>query len=189
MRVSGYLKSPGIDGYGARFFKDSWETVKFDLVNAVNDFFYHETLFKAFNATVVTLIRKHGEARTVKDYRPIAGCIIVYKVILKILTTRLGKVIADIVNHSQAAFIRGQQIHNHILLAYELIKCYSQKGGTPWCMIQIDLQKSYDMVNWDALKTIMKELGVANQFVGWVMLTITYVTYKFNINGYRTTPF
>ncbi|CAK8532778.1 unnamed protein product [Lathyrus sativus] len=143
----GDLKSPGIDGYGARFFKGSWETIKFDVVTTVQDFFRHDRLFKAFNGNVVTLIPKHCDAQSIKDYRPIAGCTTVYKIISKILTTRLGKVISDIVHNSQAAFVPGQQIHNHILLAYELIKGYTRKGGTLRCMLQIDLQKAYDMVN------------------------------------------
>ncbi|CAK8536134.1 unnamed protein product [Lathyrus sativus] len=180
------LKSPRIDGYGACFFKGSWETIKFDVVTAVQDFFRHDRLFKAFNGIVVTLIPKHYDAQSIKDYRPIAGCTTVYKIISKILTTRLGNVIGDIVHNSQAAFVPGQQIHNHILLAYELIKGYTRKGGTPRCMLQIDLQKAYDMVNWDALECIMKEIGIPTQFSRWIMITVTSVTYKFNINEYHT---
>ncbi|CAK8537113.1 unnamed protein product [Lathyrus sativus] len=137
----GDLKSPGINGYGARFFKGSWETIKSDVVNAVQDFLCHERLFKTFNSSVVMLIPKHYDAQSIKDYRPIAGCTIVYKIISKILTTRLGKVIGDVVYHSQAAFVSGQQIHNHILLAYALIKGYTRKGGTPRCMLKLIFKK------------------------------------------------
>ena len=42
------------------------------------------------------------------------------------------------------------------------------------------------MVNWDALECFMKEIGIPNQFVRRVMLTVTSVTYKFNINGHHT---
>lgn len=70
-----------------------------------------------------------------------------------------------IINKSQAAFVAGQDIHNHIHLAYELIKGYDRKSGSPRCMFQIDLQKAYDMVHWDALETIMKEMGFPNVFV------------------------
>lgn len=63
-----------------------------------------------------------------------------------ILTNRLGKVLSSIINPCQAAFVPEQQIHNRILLAYELIKGYSRKLGTPRCMMQLDLQKAYDMV-------------------------------------------
>ncbi|XP_058767313.1 uncharacterized protein LOC131640989 [Vicia villosa] len=65
-----------------------------------------------------------------------------------IMTQRLGKILPTIVGANQAAFIPGQVIHNHILMAFELMRGYTWKGGTPRCMLQLDLQKAYDMVEW-----------------------------------------
>jgi hypothetical protein len=135
----GDLKSPGIDGYGARFFKASWDTIANDLIAAVHEFFNKNVLYRAFNETVVTLIPKHPAAKTVKEFRPIAGCSTFYKIISKILTDRLGRVLSSIISPSQAAFVPGQKIHNHILLAFELLKGYNRHDGTPRCMIQLDL--------------------------------------------------
>ncbi|XP_058775224.1 uncharacterized protein LOC131649480 [Vicia villosa] len=129
------LKAPGLDGYGAHFFKHSWSIIKTDLI--------------------VPLI----------------------------LTARLGQVIGSIVQYNQAAFIPGQQIHNHILLAFEPLKGYTRKGGTPCCMIMIDLQKACDMVDWTALECITQEVGLPHQFIKWIMLTVSTVSYRFNING------
>ena len=91
--------------------------------------------------------------------------------------------IQDIVHTSQAAFVPGQVIHNHILLATELMKGYTRKGRTPRCMMQIDLQKAYDMVDWGALEGVLTEFGLPKKFIGWVMKVITTVNYRFNING------
>ena len=77
----GDLKALGIDGYGAKFFKNSWHIVKKDFIAAMNEFFEKGTLLKVFNSTLVTLIPKSITAKTVKDYRPIAGCSTFYKVI------------------------------------------------------------------------------------------------------------
>lgn len=64
-----------------------------------------------------------------------------------------------------------------------LHKGYDRKNGTPRCIFQIDLQKAYDMVHWDALENIMKEMRFPNQFVLWVMNLVKSVSYIFNING------
>lgn len=87
----GDLKAPGEDGYGAKFFKVCWSFIKKDVIAAVMEFFDHNRLYKPFNKTVVTLIPKNDDAKCVKDYRPIAGCTAFYKIISKILTTRLGE--------------------------------------------------------------------------------------------------
>ncbi|XP_058786091.1 uncharacterized protein LOC131660760 [Vicia villosa] len=47
---------------------------------------------------MVTLIPKKEEARTIRDYRPVSCCSTPYKIISKILTYRLGKVIGSIIN-------------------------------------------------------------------------------------------
>lgn len=50
-------------------------------------------------------------------------------------------------------------------------------------MMQLDLQKAYDMVDWTALETIMKELDLPGKFITWIMNIVTTVSYVFNING------
>ncbi|XP_058759182.1 uncharacterized protein LOC131632454 [Vicia villosa] len=111
------LTAPGIDGYGAKFFKSSWNIIKIDLCMAVKDFFENGRLYRVVNNTVVTIIPKNA-----------AAC--------------------SIVNVSQAAFIPGQHIQDHIMLAYELIRGYSAKNGPPRCMIQMGIKKAYDSVDW-----------------------------------------
>jgi hypothetical protein len=53
-------------------------------------------------------------------------------------------------------------------------------------MMQLDLQKAYDTVDWFALQHILREIGLPNQFIQWVMLGVTSVSYKFNIHGRYT---
>lgn len=106
--------------------------------------------------------------------------------ISKILTARLGSVLSSIISKSQAAFVPGQKIHNHILLAAELKKGYNRNNGTPRCMIQLDLQKAYDMVDWRSLERIFQEVGLPRLFVSWIMTTVTTVSYIFKINGAYT---
>ncbi|CAK8530761.1 unnamed protein product [Lathyrus sativus] len=179
----GDLKAPGLDGYGAKFFKTIWTTIKTDVIAAIKKYFEIGKIYKAFNSVVVSLIPKGQNSCEIKDYRPIVVCTTFYKIISKILTDRLGSVIPSVVNHNQAAFIPGQNIHNHIMLATGLIKDYTRKGGTPRIMMQIDLQKAYDMVNWRALECIMKEMGFPNKFIQLTMLGITTLSYSFNIMG------
>lgn len=53
------LKSSGLDGFGARFFKSIWNIVKDDLVVVVMEFFLgKKRLYRAFNYIVVSLIPK-----------------------------------------------------------------------------------------------------------------------------------
>ena len=143
----GDLKALRVDGYGAKFFKTNWSIIKDDLIAAIKELCKGKNLYRAFNNIVVTLISKHFEVKNIKDYKHITDCTTFYKIISKILTARLGGVLGSIINQCQAAFVPGQKIHNRIMLAFELLKGYSRKGGTPRCIIQLDLQKAYDMMD------------------------------------------
>lgn len=99
---------------------------------------------------------------------------------------RLSRVMGSIVHHSRSAFLPGHHIHDHILLADELIRGYSRKSGAPKCMLQLDLQKAYDIMDWNALQQILKEIGLPNKFIRWIMLAVTSMSYKFNIQGQYT---
>ncbi|XP_058760304.1 uncharacterized protein LOC131633624 [Vicia villosa] len=138
-------KSSGIDGFNAKLFKHCWHFMKVNVIVAVNEFFRTGVIRKNFNKIVVTLIPKGDHAKSINDFRHIAGCTIFLKIISKILTARMRFVLPSVINKNQAAFVAGQDIHNHIHLAYELLKGYDRKKGTPRCMFQINLQKAYDM--------------------------------------------
>ncbi|XP_050908374.1 uncharacterized protein LOC127121998 [Lathyrus oleraceus] len=92
----------------------------------------------------------------------------------------------NIINQSQASFIPGKNICDHILLAYEMICGYSRKGGTPRCILQLDIQKSYDIVDWYVLENILKEFGFPKRFTRWVVVVVSIVSYRFNIRGVHT---
>ncbi|CAK8532031.1 unnamed protein product [Lathyrus sativus] len=157
--------APGIDGFGAKFFKASWDIIKEDLGKAVREFFGSSCLLNAMNCTLVTLIPKVNNATMIKDYRPISCCTTLYKVISKIMANRLSKVLNSIIDNSQAAFVPGNHIQDHILLAFELIKGYNTNGAPPRCMIQMGLQKANDTIEWCALEAIMKEMSFPQKFI------------------------
>ncbi|XP_019429404.1 PREDICTED: uncharacterized protein LOC109337009 [Lupinus angustifolius] len=173
----GESKAPGIDGYNSHFFKTAWDIVKDDVWKAVDEFFKWKRLYPAIKCTLVTMLPKTNDATTMKDMRPISCCTTIYKVISKILTTRLGRVINHVVDESQSAFVPGKVIHDNILLAQELVRGYMRKGISPRCMLQMDIQKAYYTVEWDALESIMIELGFPHQ---GDLISVKLLMQKFN---------
>ena len=152
-------KAPGLDGFNAVFFKKTWHIIKADVYADILDFFDKAICYKPINCTSVTLVPKITQAITAKDFRPIACCTVVYKMISKILTARLQQVIIEVVDYAQAGFIPGRQIIDNILLATELIKGYSRSHMSPRCVIKVDIKKAYASLEWSYLELLIKELG------------------------------
>ena len=182
-------KAPGVDGYNAFFFKHTWKIIKDDIIEAVKSFFTTGKLLKDFNCTLVSLIPKGQNPKTVKEYRPIACCTVLYKIISKVLTNRLHGVMQNNICDSQAGFIPGRKIADNIVLAHELVKAYTRKHISPRSMLKIDLQKAYDSVEWDYLEQVMFGLGFPEMFVQWIMKCVKIVNYSIVVNGQTSQSF
>ena len=77
----GVDKAPGPDGYSSLFFKQAWDTMGADFTTAILKFFSLGQILKQINHSVIALIPKSKDVDKVKDFRPIACCNVVYKVI------------------------------------------------------------------------------------------------------------
>ncbi|KAL0442249.1 UNVERIFIED_CONTAM: hypothetical protein Sradi_0163800 [Sesamum radiatum] len=145
------------DGFSSGFFKASWAVTGEDVCHAVMEFFNHDRLLKQLNATLITLIPKVQ------------------------LPTKL--VLEKLVDNCQNAFVPGRSISNNVLLAQELLSGYNQKKLPPRCTIKVDLQKAYDMVNWDYLLAVLRLFRFPNRFILWVEQCITTASFSISLNG------
>jgi len=147
-------KAPGPDGFNANFFQKNWDIVKDDVVQAMLSFFRTGRLLKQVNHTFLILIPKSNEAGSLSDYRAISCCNVIYKLISKILSNRLKKVVGELISPNQHAFLKGRQIGDCSLLAHELIRDFNKVLGKRAC-IKVDLQKAFDSINWEFVYFIM----------------------------------
>ena len=137
-------KAPGLDGYTALFFKSAWPIVGEDVTKAVQFFFQTNTLYTAFNATIVALVPKYNNPNIMRDFRPISCCSVVYKCITKILANRLQKHLPCLIGKNQSAFTKGKSILDNIFMAQEVVRGYGRSTLSLRCVIKIDIQKAFD---------------------------------------------
>lgn len=82
-------KAPSPDGFTAEFFQAIWSFMKKDIVNAVEESRCNKRMHPAWNATFLALIPEVEKVDEPHDFRPIALCNVIYKILAIIMVKRL----------------------------------------------------------------------------------------------------
>ena len=125
----GPLKAPGPDGFAARFFQRNWEVLRDEVIGAVRNFFEVGVMPEGTNVTAIVLIPKKDQAGTLKDFRPISLCNVIYKIVSKCLANRLRSILHDIISPTQSAFIPGRLIFDNDVVAFECMHSIQKIQG------------------------------------------------------------
>lgn len=177
-------KSPGPDGMSPIFYKKFWNIVCTYVVHDILGFFGGNRMNKAVNHTFLALIPKRTAANLVDQFRPIALCNVIYKIVMKIIATRLKHVLNSIIHPSQAAFIPSRSILDNGIINHEVM-CYlnAQKGRNGFIAIKVDMAKAYDRVEWNVLQTIMEAHDFNDNCCKLIFECILSVHYSVILNG------
>lgn len=84
-------KAPGIDGLPADFYKTFWLIIIEDLLSVLRDSPNKGELPLSCRRAVLTLLPKKGDLQEMKNWRPVALLCTDYKLLSKVLATRLSK--------------------------------------------------------------------------------------------------
>ena len=155
------------------------------MVKAVVSCLNSNSIEPGLNHTFITLILKVKSREFVTEFRPIALCNILYKLVSKVLANRLKKVLPHIISKSQSAFQSDKAISDNILVAFETLHHMKRKrsGKMGHMGLKLDMSKAYDWLEWGFLQKIMEKMGFDLKWIGWIMECVKSVSCSILVNG------
>lgn len=125
----------------------------------------------SFNNTFIALIPKVDVPQSASQFRPIALCNFSYKIITKIISTRLKRFMPMLISENQSAFVSDRQIQDNILVTHELFHRLKllKSGDSGEFALKLDMIKAYDRVDWGFLKAVLLKMGFHHSWVQLVM--------------------
>lgn len=184
------FKSPSWDGFHPIFFKSKWDVLGPSIVQFVKDVFSNHELIGSMNNTLLTLIPKHMELARAADFRPIALCNVIYKVVTKVVSNRIRHILPHIISGFQSSFIRGRNTTDNTLILQEMVHSMqhisSNKG---FMVVKLDLQKTYDMMEWHFIIECLNILQLPSDLISVISACISTPSMRLNWCGRPSNDF
>ena len=160
-------KSPGEDGISIEFYKTYWNIIGHDL---------HEVFIKGLNnrelsysqyLAAISLLYKKGPREDIKNWRPISLLNVDYKILSKVLSERLKKVLPEIIHTDQKGAISGRYIGENIRLLEDLLFEIDNLEEESIIFLQ-DQEKAFDRVEWEWLFSSLRYFNFGDIFISWI---------------------
>jgi len=182
-------KSPGPDGLTREFYLSAFPSLGDVLVRLVNLCFQQGSLPLSSQTSYITLICKDvNNSENVKNWRPISLLNVDYKIISKVLCTRLGTVIGEVVHLDQTCAVPGRSIQDNCHLIRNVLDYVEQKN-LPCAFLSLDQEKAFDRVSHEFLFKTLDSFGFGPNFQKWVKILYKDISSAVIVNQHISRSF
>ncbi|MCO5575770.1 hypothetical protein L7F22_029574 [Adiantum nelumboides] len=91
---------PGDDGLTRQFFLQYWDLVSQPLQEGLQEIFDSGIMPQSMSSGIISLIPKGGDASTLRQWRPITLMSSIYKILARMITSRLRPFLPDLIHSS-----------------------------------------------------------------------------------------
>ncbi|CAA7056409.1 unnamed protein product [Microthlaspi erraticum] len=176
-------KSSAPDGLTSGFYKAAWGILGEEVIASIKNIFLTSFMPTSTNSTILTLVPKFPGASKISDYRPISCLNTLYKVVSKLLVTRLKPILPTLILPNQTVFIKDRLLVENTVLAGEIVNGYHKDKGPKKITIKVDIAKTFDSVSWEFLFNCLEGLYIPDQYLQWLKSCIRTTSFTVGYNG------
>ena len=181
-------KTPGCDGLTKEFYMTFWHDLAPVLLETLNYCTQRQLMTNSQRRGVITLIHKDKDRTNIANYRPISLLNIDYKLLSKVLATRIKGVINKIVHSDQTGFLEDRFIGEGIRKVQDIIQ-QIERNEEEGYVLQLDFQKAFDSIEWDFMFDTLKQFNFGKNITDMIALCYTKIESCVLNSGYTTSWF
>ena len=141
-------KYPGLDGLTPEFYLCFWDEIKPIFIRALNLLWKEGVLTNSQRQGIITVLPKPNKDHLkITNYCPITLQNVDYKIISKVINTRMRKTLSQLIHPDQNGFQKNRNISNNIRLTFDVID-YVNHRNIPGAILSLDIQKAFDSIDW-----------------------------------------
>ena len=117
---------------------------------------------------IINLIpKKNKDPRLLKNWRPISLLNTDYKIITKVLASRLKDILPSVINPDQVAYLKNRFIGQNIRTIFDMLG-YTKLEDKKGIIAFLDFEKAFDTINWTAIFDALNSFNLGPNFIAWV---------------------
>ena len=138
---------------------------------------------------VITLIPKGVEyLLTLENWRPITLLNMDYKIIAKVIATRIETLLPVLIHEDQTGFVKDRFIGENVRLIQDVMDSLDNCNSTG-IMVAIDFKKAFDSLEWLFIKLCMIKFNFGDNIIRWVSIFYQNIQTAVLNNGFMTNFF
>lgn len=120
-------------------------------------------------AIISVLLKKDKDPLLCGSHRPVSLLNCDYKILTKVLATRIETVVPTVVDADQTGLIPGRQ-------SFDNMRCLPNVLYTPQSteqselVISLDAEKAFDRVKWQYLFAVLERFGFGSSYLSWIKI-------------------
>ena len=115
-------KALGLDGLLVEFYRAFWDCLKEDLVQMVNEVNISGSFSSSQRTSVIRLLYKGGDCKSLSSWRPISLLNTDYRIISRALANRLKHVLPQLIYLNQTCCILKRTISDNCAIVRDIIQ-------------------------------------------------------------------
>ncbi len=179
-------KAPGADGFPIEFYKVFWGQIKHIIVKLIRKCYEDKSLHKTARLGLITLLPKpNKDLLLLKNWRPLTLLNCDYKIMAKIIATRIKKILPKIIHKDQTGFMKGRYIGENVVKMLDLID-YTQENDIPALLVAIDYEKAFDRIEWSMIQKALQFFNFPDYISTWAKIFYNDIESKVVNNGWAS---